>query len=66
MDGGERIGTALRTRTGSKPVLVSVGHMIALAQAEDLVLSCCDGRFRLPEPVRLAHIEVNQFRRRSE
>jgi deoxyribonuclease V len=66
MERGERIGTALKTRAGSKPIYVSVGHRISLAQAAKLVLKCSDGRYRLPEPTRLAHIEVNAFRRFSE
>jgi len=63
---GERVGTVLRTREGSRPVFVSVGHRIALADAEALVLRCTDGRHRLAEPVRLAHLAVNAFRREEE
>jgi len=54
MDGDERIGTVLRTRSRVRPVIVSVGHRTDLAAAEKLVLDCCCG-FRLPEPARLAH-----------
>ena len=52
-DGRERIGTVLRTRSGVKPVYVSVGHRIALRSAERVVLETCT-RYRLPEPVRHA------------
>jgi deoxyribonuclease V len=44
----------LRTRTGLKPVFVSIGHRIDLSAAEKVVLSCTP-RYRLPEPLRLAH-----------
>jgi deoxyribonuclease V len=54
-DKGEVIGAALRTRTGIKPVYISIGHKIALAEALYWVLKCCR-RYRLPEPVRLAHL----------
>lgn len=54
MDKRERIGTVLRTRHGVKPVYVSVGHRIELPRAERLVLDCAI-RYRLPEPLRLAH-----------
>ena len=54
IDHGEVIGTALRTRDGVKPVFVSVGHLIDLPTAEQIVLVCTP-RFRLPEPLRLAH-----------
>jgi len=52
-DGGEDIGAVLRTRSGVKPVFVSVGHRCDLASAERLVLACAAG-YRLPEPTRLA------------
>jgi deoxyribonuclease V len=54
VDEGEVIGTVLRTRDGVKPLFVSSGHRIGLAEAEAWVLRCCRG-YRLPEPTRLAH-----------
>ena len=40
-DGPEVIGCVLRTREGTKPVFVSVGHRLSLATARELVLACC-------------------------
>lgn len=54
MAAGERLGSALRTRTGVKPVYVSVGHRASLDWAEELVLALAP-RYRLPEPQRHAH-----------
>jgi deoxyribonuclease V len=54
VDGDEVIGAVLRTRTGVKPVYVSIGHRIDLAGSISWVLKCCRG-YRLPEPTRLAH-----------
>ena len=54
VDGGEVIGSVLRTRAGVRPLFVSIGHRIGLAAAEAWVLRCCRG-YRLPEPTRLAH-----------
>jgi deoxyribonuclease V len=51
----------LRTKSGVKPVFVSQGHRISLERSVNLVLSCCRG-YRLPEPVRTAHLAVNQLR----
>jgi deoxyribonuclease V len=53
LDKGERIGMALRTRDGVKPVYVSVGHRLSLEAAVDITLKCAI-RYRLPEPTRLA------------
>jgi deoxyribonuclease V len=55
------IGAVLRTKSGVKPVFVSQGHRISLERSVNLVLSCCRG-YRLPEPVRTAHLAVNQLR----
>ncbi|RME41233.1 MAG: deoxyribonuclease V [Caldilineae bacterium] len=51
---GETIGAVVRTRTGVKPVFVSIGHRVDLQTAIHYVLACCT-RYRLPEPTRLAH-----------
>lgn len=61
-DRGERVGTALRTRDGVRPVFVSVGHRLDLRAAERLVLACGAG-FRLPEPTRRADRAVAEAKR---
>lgn len=52
-DRGERIGSVLRTRRGVKPLFISPGHRVSHEQAIEWVLATL-GRFRLPEPIRLA------------
>ncbi|WP_213011891.1 endonuclease V [Paractinoplanes toevensis] len=54
-DGGELLGRAVRTQTGVKPVFVSVGHRISLADATDLAIALSP-HFRIPEPTRQADI----------
>lgn len=54
IDHGEIIGAALRTRVGTTPVYVSVGHRISLERAIEIVLKCGKG-YRLPETTRYAH-----------
>ncbi|MCX5682602.1 MAG: endonuclease V [Planctomycetota bacterium] len=61
-EGGERIGTVLRTRAGVKPVYVSVGHRIDLPSAERWVLAAAP-RFRLPEPATAAHQRVTHLKK---
>lgn len=59
---GKIIGRVLRTREKVKPVFVSIGHLIELNQASEIVLKCCR-RYRLPEPIRAAHNLANAVRR---
>jgi deoxyribonuclease V len=54
MAGDEQIGAVVRTRTGVRPLFVSVGHRVSLEDAVRIVLDCGSG-YRLPEPTRLAH-----------
>jgi deoxyribonuclease V len=61
MDGDERIGVALRTRAGVKPVYISQGHRISLETALRMTLSVCDGR-RIPRPTREADGFVSEVK----
>jgi deoxyribonuclease V len=54
LDRDQVIGAVLRSRPGVKPLFVSIGHRVGLASAIRLTLACT-GRYRLPEPTRLAH-----------
>jgi deoxyribonuclease V len=56
---GEVLGVALRTRKNVKPVYISIGHRVDLESAVQISLACSSG-YRLPEPVRQAHILANQ------
>ncbi|UEM23694.1 deoxyribonuclease V [Skermanella mucosa] len=49
----ELVGVALRTRDGTNPLFVSIGHRVSLPTAVDLVLRFTP-KWRLPEPIRLA------------
>lgn len=53
--GQETIGAVIRSRDGVKPLYVSVGHCITLAEAIEITLACTT-RYRLPEPTRQAHL----------
>jgi deoxyribonuclease V len=54
-DNGDIIGVALRTKSGAKPIYVSIGHKVDLPSAIYWAMECCQG-YRLPEPSRLAHL----------
>jgi deoxyribonuclease V len=52
-DKDETIGAVLRTKEGTSPLYISIGHKIDLLTAIQYTLACCKG-YRLPEPTRLA------------
>lgn len=58
---GKIIGMVLRTKRRVRPVFISPGHRISLARARDVARWCCCG-YRIPEPVRQAHLAVNRLR----
>ncbi|MDY6953767.1 MAG: deoxyribonuclease V [Thermodesulfobacteriota bacterium] len=62
---GRLVGAVVRTRAAANPVFVSPGHAITLAEAIGLILDCSRG-YRVPEPVRQAHLAVNRYRREEE
>jgi deoxyribonuclease V len=53
VDKGEVIGAVVRTRPGTKPIYVSIGHRVGLDTAIALMMRCTT-RFRLPETTRAA------------
>lgn len=61
VDHGECIGLVLRTRAGVKPIYASVGHRVSLDTARAWLLRLAP-RWRLPEPIRAAHTQVNHLR----
>ena len=52
----------MRTKNNIKPLFVSVGHLVTLDEATQFILSCT-GKYRLPEPTRMAHLTVTKFRK---
>ncbi|MET3878383.1 deoxyribonuclease V [Chitinophaga sp. OAE865] len=58
---GQQLGNVLRSKSNVKPVFVSPGHLIDVPGSTEILMQCIKG-YRLPEPTRLAHNAVNQFR----
>ncbi len=54
LDGEEVIGAVLRSRSGVRPLFVSIGHRLSLETAISYTLHMI-GNHRLPEPLRRAH-----------
>jgi deoxyribonuclease V len=61
-DDDQVIGTVLRTRTGVKPLYISIGHRISLKTAVAVVLRCAP-KYRLPETTRWADRLASQKRK---
>ena len=61
MDNTEQIGWAYRSKAKTNPVYIAPGHLISMQQSLD-ILKHCTGKYRIPEPTRLAHELVNRFR----
>lgn len=53
IDKDEIIGAAVFTKQNSKPIYVSVGHMVSLERAVEIVKHC--SKSRIPEPTLQAH-----------
>lgn len=60
---GRVIGAEVVTKFGTKPVYVSVGHKVSLERAIEIVRKCT-GKYRIPEPIRRAHILAGKEKRR--
>jgi deoxyribonuclease V len=61
---GRSVGYVVRSKERTKPIFVSPGHLISAEAAVELVLACTT-RYRIPEPVRQAHILVNRLRKEA-
>lgn len=58
---GHLLGQVLRSKNKVKPIFVSPGHLTDVPGSLEILQQCIRG-YRLPEPTRLAHNAVNQFR----
>lgn len=61
----KQVGLAYRSKDNVKPIFISPGHKCDLTQAKDIVVKNLRG-FRLPEPLRFAHLFANKFKRYVE
>jgi deoxyribonuclease V len=59
MHRNNRVGVVLRTRAKVKPLYVSPGHLAEVDSSRKLVVRCCL-KYRLPEPIRKAHLAAQR------
>jgi deoxyribonuclease V len=62
MDKGEQVGIAYRSKSKTAPVYISPGHQLGFKNCTE-IMQQCTGKYRIPEPTRLAHELVNKFRK---
>jgi len=62
-DGKEVIGAAFVSKLGRKPIYVSVGHKVSLNKSIQIVKQSTQA-YRIPEPIRRAHITANEEKRK--
>lgn len=61
---GRVIGAVVTTKEGAKPVYVSVGHLVSLETAVQIVEHCARGS-RVPEPLAAAHRIAGEKKRET-
>jgi deoxyribonuclease V len=65
LDGkGFRIGAAVRTRSRTKPIFVSPGHLIDIEGSVSKIMACTT-RYRIPEPIRMSHRICTEYKVKS-
>ncbi len=53
----EKAGIVIRSRRGVKPIFVSPGHLCGIENSLHIIRACL-GEYRLPIPLRLAHLHA--------
>lgn len=60
-----KIGAVVRTKKNVKPIFISPGHMIDIDSSIEVILQLTN-KFRLPEPIRSAHLFAEEVKRTWE
>jgi deoxyribonuclease V len=61
-DNLEEIGYVFRSKAKTAPVFISPGNLLGMVDSLRIIRQCV-GKYRIPEPTRLAHELVNRFRK---
>ncbi len=59
---GRDIGYYLKSKKGSKPIIVAPGHKVSLDTSLRLIKNCIH-KHKLPEPTRIAHLYANKIKK---
>jgi len=58
---GKEVGYVYRTKDDVKPMIISPGHKCSLEKALEIIERCLT-TYRMPEPLRLAHLFAGKFK----
>jgi deoxyribonuclease V len=58
----KEVGCVYRTKDDVKPIFISPGYKCGINDATQIIVRCLRG-YRMPEPLRLAHLYVNKYKR---
>jgi len=59
------VGFVYRTKSNVKPIFITPGHKCTIRDALEIVISCLT-EYRMPEPLRLAHLFANKYKQSAE
>jgi deoxyribonuclease V len=62
---GKEVGLVYRSKESVKPIYLSPGHKCDLPYTREVIARSLRG-YRLPEPMRVAHLLANRYRQRTE
>jgi deoxyribonuclease V len=65
IDAGETVGVTLLTKNNTMPLYVSIGHMVSLVKAIEIVRHCTLNN-RVPQPIFHAHTLAAQEKRKTK
>jgi len=59
---GKKVGYVYKSKKNCKPIFISPGHRVSLSTSLKIVVSCM-GKYKLPLPLRMAHVYANQMKK---
>lgn len=59
------VGFVFRTKSNVKPMFISPGYKCTIRDALDVIIECLTD-YRMPEPLRLAHLFANKYKQSAE
>ncbi len=58
----KKVGYVYKSKKNCKPIFISPGHRVSLSNSLKIVMSCM-GKYKLPFPLRMAHVYANRMKK---